>query len=96
VYWLKEKTYHRTEEWSIKTGHRFPFSSSFLAMMINGELWELWGHPSHLHILYSTKSERAMMAVGGAGQTLSLCPENVNNGGASFPIFRFRVYAMFL
>lgn len=71
----------------------------------------LWG-PSHSHILpstgfgrgdtfgdihvFSARSERATMAVGGIGQMLSLSPENVNNGTASFRIFGFNVSTMFL
>ena len=36
------------------------------------------------------------MVVGGTGQMVSLSPENVNNGTASFRVFGFNVYAMFL
>jgi len=37
-----------------------------------------------------------MMAVGGIRQMLSLSPEDVNKGRASFGIFGFNVYTMFL
>jgi len=37
-----------------------------------------------------------MMVVGGIRQMLSLSPENVNNERASFRIFGFNVYTMFL
>gem|GEM_PF-5829016 len=37
-----------------------------------------------------------MMVVGGIKQMLSLSPENVNNGTASFGIFGFNVCTMFL
>jgi hypothetical protein len=37
-----------------------------------------------------------MMVVDGIRQMLSISPENVNNGRASFRIFGFHVYTMFL
>jgi predicted phage tail protein len=58
-----------------------------------------WGRTletSHFHILLSTRSERAMMVFGGIRQMLSLCPENVNNGRASFRFSGFNVCTTFL
>jgi len=57
---------------------------------------QLWGRPSHLHILSSTRPERAMMVVGGIRQMVSLSPENVNNGRSSLRIFESNVHPMFL
>ena len=66
-----------TYVYNIGDGHDTIYDSDKKGRIVTGNnrtIVELWGRPSHLHILYSTKSERAMVIVNVLGKCYPSLP----------------------